>query len=402
MPVPKKGRPADLNDYRPVALTSHIMKTMERIVLSHLRSLVITSLDPLQFAYCPKVGVEDAIIYMLQRIYPHLDKPGCSVRILFFDFSSAFNTIHPALLGKKLADMQVDTSMISWVIDYLTGRPQFVRLRNCVSQHVVSNIGAPQGTVLSPFLFTLYTSDFHYNTQLCHLQKFSDDTAVVGCIEEGHEMEYRTLITSFVEWCEANRLQLNVTKTKEMEIDFRRKKAQLIPICISDCDVEIVDSYKYLGVHIDNKLNWTQNTEAIYRKGQSRLYFLRRLRSFNVCKKMLTMFYQSVVASSLFYAVLCWGSGAKVKHTNQLNKLIKKASSIIGEELVPLEVVAEKRIMSKLLTILDNTSHPLHDVFVNLRSNFSWRLIPPRCKSERYRKSFVPTAIRLYNASSIH
>ncbi len=101
IPVLKKGCSTKLNDYRPVALTSHIMKTMERIVLSHLRSLVCSSLDPLQFAYSPQVGVEDAIIYMLQRIYPHLDTAGSTVRIMFFDFSSAFNTIQLTLLGKN-------------------------------------------------------------------------------------------------------------------------------------------------------------------------------------------------------------------------------------------------------------------------------------------------------------
>ena len=74
------------------------MKVLERLVLAHLRPQVSTSLDPLQFAYCRKVGVEDAIIYLLQRAYSHLDEADGTVRIMFFDFSSAFNTIQPTLL----------------------------------------------------------------------------------------------------------------------------------------------------------------------------------------------------------------------------------------------------------------------------------------------------------------
>merc|ERR1712035_110584 len=89
--------------------------------------------------------------------------------------------------------MGVDDTVISWITDYLTGRPQFVRLGSGLSDVVVSDTGAPQGTVLSPFLFTLYTTDFKYNSGSCHLQKFSDDSAVVGCIREGEEGEYRTL-----------------------------------------------------------------------------------------------------------------------------------------------------------------------------------------------------------------
>ncbi len=67
------------------------------------------------------------------------------------------------------------------------GRPQFVMPQSCVSERLVCNTRAPQGTVLSPFLFTTYTSDFSYNTKSCHIQKYSDGTAIVGCVEEGQK-----------------------------------------------------------------------------------------------------------------------------------------------------------------------------------------------------------------------
>lgn len=156
------------------------MKTLERMILDQIRPSVSTFLDPLRFAYQPHLGVDDAIIFLLNRLYTHLDQTASSVRIMFFDFSSAFDTIKPALLGEKLTEMQVDAPLVSWMIDYLTGRPQYVRLQSCVSDRVVSNTGAPQGTVLSPFLFTLYTTDFSYRSESCHLQKFSDDSAIVG------------------------------------------------------------------------------------------------------------------------------------------------------------------------------------------------------------------------------
>ena len=95
VPVPKGAHPKTQNDYRPVVLTSHVMKTLERLVLQHLRPLVSDCLDPLQFAYRAKVGVEDAIIYMLQRAYAHLENKGSMVRIMFFDFSSAFKEVVP-------------------------------------------------------------------------------------------------------------------------------------------------------------------------------------------------------------------------------------------------------------------------------------------------------------------
>jgi hypothetical protein len=375
------------------------MKTLERLVLDQLRPIVKSLLDPLQFAYQSRLGVEDAIIFLLKRIYAHLDKPASTVRVMFFDFSSAFNTIRPALLSEKLTAMKVDAPLVSWIVDYLTGRPQYVRLQHCVSDIIISNTGAPQGTVLSPFLFTIYTTDFNYHAESCHLQKFSDDSVVVGCISRGDETEYRAVVRDFVTWCDRNHLQLNVTKTKELVVDLRRTKIPVTPVSIRGVPVDIVEDYKYLGVHIDNILNWAKNTQALYKKGQSRLYFLRRLRSFNIDRTMLRMFYESVVASAILYAVACWGSRLREPDANKLNKLIRKAGNVVGVKLDSLSVVPERRMLSKLNVIVDNVSHPLYDLLLKHRSTFSARLILPKCTTERHRKSFLPVAIKLYNSS---
>ena len=75
-----------LNDSRPVALTSHVMKTLERLVLQQLRPLVCDCLDPLQFVYQASIGVEDAIVYPFHRAYTNLDRPQITVRVMFLDF----------------------------------------------------------------------------------------------------------------------------------------------------------------------------------------------------------------------------------------------------------------------------------------------------------------------------
>ncbi|KAI4894320.1 hypothetical protein NFI96_009751 [Prochilodus magdalenae] len=77
---------------------------------------------------------------------------------------------------------------------------------------------------------------------------------------------------------------------------------------IQGMDVERVDSYKHLGVHLNNKLDWSVNTTALHKKGQSRLYLLRRLRSCGVQGALLRPFLDTVVASAIFYRVVCWGS----------------------------------------------------------------------------------------------
>ncbi|KAI3364710.1 hypothetical protein L3Q82_011478 [Scortum barcoo] len=350
VPVPKTSRPKEPNHFRPVALTSHLMKALERIVLRHLRPLVSPNMDPLQFAYQPGIGVDDAVIYLLQRSLSHLEDAGNTETLV------------------KLERAGVSDQLAAWVTNYLTDRPQFVRLQDCVSDVVVCSTGAPQGTVLSPFLFTLYTSDFTYSTDSCHLQKFSDDTAIVGCVSEGN--------------------------------DSGNPHPDIAPVNIQGLDIERVRTYKYLGVHLNNKLDWTDNTDSLYKKGQSRLYMLRRLGSFGVCRPLLRTFYETVVASVVSYAVVCWGGGCSERDKKRLNRLIKRASSVCGCPLDSIEVMGERRALAK--TVHHHGQHlpPSASDCGGLKQLLQQQTqTHPRCRKERFRRSFIPNTIRLFNAA---
>ncbi len=128
IPVPKKPKITGLNDYRPVALTSVAMKSFERLVLAYLKDITGPLLDPLQFAYRANRSVDDAVNMGLHYILQHLDRPGTYVRILFVDFSSAFNTIIPDTLQNKLTQLSVPTSICQWITSFLIDRQQLVRL----------------------------------------------------------------------------------------------------------------------------------------------------------------------------------------------------------------------------------------------------------------------------------
>lgn len=158
IPAPKMNWPGELNDFRLVALTWHVMKTFRPLFLSHLRPQVQHIQDGL---VRPGVGVEDAILFLLQQALSHLNKTSGTVRILFLDFSSAINTIKPR---DKLSQMQVDPCMVASITDYIKDRPQYVRLKDIVFDTVYSSTRAPRGTVVwdfllayAPFLWPLMT-----------------------------------------------------------------------------------------------------------------------------------------------------------------------------------------------------------------------------------------------------
>ncbi|KAI3356780.1 hypothetical protein L3Q82_003321 [Scortum barcoo] len=107
---------------------------------------------------------------------------------------------------------------------------------------------------------------------------------------------------------------------------------------------------------------------------------LRRLGSFGVCRPLLRTFYETVVASVVSYAVVCWGGGCSERDKKRLNRLIKRTSSVCGCPLDSIEVMGERRALAKLSTIMDNTSHPLHQTVGALSSSFSNRLRHPRLR----------------------
>jgi hypothetical protein len=101
---------------------------------------------------------------------------------------------------------------------------------------------------------------------------------------------YFNEVLKFYDWCKENYLNLNVDKTKELVIDFRRKQTVIEDLVIDGKKVERVTEYKYLGTVIDSKLNFDANTNSIHKKCQSRVYCLQKLRSLNVNQQVLGNF----------------------------------------------------------------------------------------------------------------
>ena len=99
-PIPKNNSPSDLSDYRPIAITSVVIKCFEKIVLHHLLDPTKGMQDPYQFAYRPNRSIKDAILTLLHNTFLHTNNPKSYVRILLADFSSAFNIIKPYHLAK--------------------------------------------------------------------------------------------------------------------------------------------------------------------------------------------------------------------------------------------------------------------------------------------------------------
>ena len=267
-----------------------------------------------------------------------------------------------------------------------------------MSGEVRTNTGAPQGCVLSPALFTIYTSDCRCAAKDALQVKFSDDTSLTGFITTS-ESSYRSAVDELVGWCDSNHLLLNVSKTKEVVVDFRRNPPPPRPLIIKGEEVEIVGEYKYLGSIIDSRLEWSANTQAIVKRANQRLYFMRRLNSFQVSRRLLELFYKATVESVLTFNSLCFFGSLREHDKARLSKITKTASKLIGHPVTDLQVHFEAKAVKRLGTIQRDTTHPLCDELLAQTSSRSGRLVSFRARTDRFRCSFLPTAVRLVNGT---
>lgn len=163
----------------------------------------------------------------------------------------------------KLTDIALPPSPCAWIKDFLTDRPQTVKVGTTCSSTLTLNRGSPQGCVLNPILCSLYTHDCTPTHPFNTIIQFADDTTVIGLISGGDETAYRDEVNKLLGWCSIHNLLLNTSKTKELVIDFRRHKGEPAPLNINRDCVQQVSSFKFLETHLTEDLSWTANTSAV-------------------------------------------------------------------------------------------------------------------------------------------
>ena len=205
-------------------------------------------------------------------------------------------------------------------------------------------------------------------------------------------------VDSFVNHCDTNYLELNVSKTKEMVIDFRQARSDPQPVDIKGSAVARVETYKYLGIVLNNKLSWGDHVDLIVKKLNSRMYCLRKLNSFHITPEILNVFYTSTIVSVWRYCLVCWGGNVSKREKRRIDSIVRKAERVIGASQPSVDSVYLDLVGGKLEMVWSDTSHPLYG---QLRSQLiprgSGRLGLPYAGTNRHPASFIPKAIKMFN-----
>ena len=220
IPIFKKGSKRDTANYRPISLTSHIGKLLERIIRDHiLRHLDNKQLiKPSQHGFLPGRSCQSNLLEFLERVTDDTDR-GNNNDVAYLDFAKAFDKVPHARLLIKLKALGVNNQVSSWIEAWLRDRRQRVISGEESAWSAVSR-GVPQGSIIGPLLFIVYINDLDEKMTSTVLT-FADDTKISS--NSQHELQ-RDLDTA-VEWAQTWQLQFNTNKCKVMHVGRRNERA---------------------------------------------------------------------------------------------------------------------------------------------------------------------------------
>lgn len=308
----KSGKTTEAANYRPISLISNFSKILERVVLNRLLEHLQhhNLLTPRQHGFIKNRSTATAIVQLVESIIDQLEQ-GYKTTTILLDFSKAFDCLDHKLIVKKLNTLGVTGKEAQWFKSYLSDRKQLVEItykdNNTINTVKSSALhmsrGVPQGSVLGPVLYILLANDFpKYLEEFCETVMYADDTALIIANKNKEELDIATDIALNMakQYCNQNDLVLNENKSYQLIFTTTPNQYEGLP------ELTTVESHKYLGIILDNKLSWEPHLNLLCKKLSSSIFVIRRIKQISNSKTALTAYY-SLFESHLRYGLVVWG-----------------------------------------------------------------------------------------------
>ena len=337
-PLFKSGDKAVAKNYRPISLLPIVSKVLERVVHTRLcKFLSGNSLFPAnQFAYRPLHSTEDALTLAVDRYLEAADQQRHTGLVLV-DMSKAFDKVKHQILVTDLFQLGITSTALSWFMSYLTDRRQRVVLSNGQSSALSPcECGVPQGSVLGPLLFSIYTMEIEQITAPAHSQLFADDI-LLDAISQSVEFLNLTLsssVSNLANFLEERGLILNPSKTHVLALHASRRQPLLLNIECNGNPLAQTTNARYLGLHLDTQLRWETQVATITRKTSQKLTALRAIRSC-LTEQQALLFYRSLILPDMLYGSNAFFSVLSAHQRHQLSVLDKRCIRCVANQPFP-------------------------------------------------------------------
>lgn len=325
----KSGSKTCCNNYRPISVLPIINNIIEKIVYCRIKEFLTKNnfFFKHQYGFREKCGTHIATIELLDNIFLNIDKKNI-VSGLFLDLSKAFDCVNHTILFQKLHKAGVRGIALNLMQSYLSNRKQFVCANGIDSDLLNINIGVPQGSVLGPLLFLIYVNDMYKLPLKGDLFLFADDSAIFYSSDSVSKnidnMGSDYLI--FSKYFRLNRLTLNNNKCNL--VHFRSRRSTKVTkdnsvLNIGNVIIRPVSYVKYLGLYMDEYLQWNIHTAHLAAKVSCKVGILRRIKSFVPCG-VLKSIYFAFIHSQISYLACIWGNSC-VEYKKPIEILQRRA-----------------------------------------------------------------------------
>ena len=391
-------------------------RCMFKYIFNYLRDNKLISVN--QSGFIPGDSTVNQLVSIHHDICMALENH-TDIQLIFFDISKAFDKVWHKGLLHKLKCIGIKGPLFNLLSDYLYNRKQRVVLNGTCSSWQNIQAGVPQGSVLGPILFLIYINDIGSNL-LSKASLFADDTSLSKHITDPiiSNSEIQDDLNTIQSWATKWQVTFNPLKSEALMIALRPNR-YIHDFTFQNHSINNVDTHKHLGLIWNNDVSWKSHLSTVISKASKRIDMLRALK-FKLDRTSLEKIYFAFIRPIFEYASVVWDSAPRHLYifTNMEKLQIAAARVVTGTNSYSskhllyhdtgwdlLSTRRERQRLILFFKIINGLAPPhlckILDSYLidNQRYNFRSPNIPnPLSRTETYRCSFFPSAIRAWNS----